>query len=328
MTRISVLLGCLALALAPAPTQTPVFRGNTSQVVVDVQVTTRAGDVISDLAAADFSLKVDGKPRAISSVTLQRIDPARAAAVVRPNDNRAGTLSLGEAPRLEAQSFVLIVADPALMRPEPSRSVLDQAAAFVAELPSAHSVGLMVLPSRRPLVPFGAERQAVVAALKRHLGSMGANSKPSKADDMASGGGLFNAMDELEAVDGRRTMILLTDYFNPPDELIERAIDANITVHTITTGVGGTIDMSRRTPGLSKSATVAGAGLSDGTGGLFLERASNGSIVMPRIAALLAEEYLLTFEIEDRDRNGRRHAIDVKVNRSGADVRARKSFVR
>jgi VWFA-related protein len=279
-------------------------------------------------------LKVDGKPRAIASVEFQRIDDAREATFAGTGDS---TLSMG--PAVTAQSFVMIVADPFMMRPESSRLLFDQAAEFVAKLPRAHALGLWLLPARRPQFPFSENRQPMIAALRRQLGGLGTNSAPTKADALAAMPGLEAAIDTLRAVNGRRTLVFLSDSLILGDstdalaqsmmDTLRRGADGGVVIHTITTAPPAVRDTGLRT---NVSAPNSARGnlelLSDQTGGLFLERGSNGSMVLPQIARLLSAQYVLSFNVERADNDGRPHKIAVKVNRKSVDVRFRKEFVR
>ena len=68
--------------------------------------------------------------------------------------------------------------------------------------------------------------------------------------------------------------------------------------------------------------------LANSTGGKLFRRVVTGAIVLPKIARLLSAHYVLTFNIENSDKNGKSHKIDVKVNRQDVDVRFRKEFAR
>jgi VWFA-related protein len=323
----------LGVVVAAQQAQPPVFRGSTDVVMANVQVTSRDGAAVEGLTVADFALKVDGKPRPIATIEFQRLDDARPASSAAANS----TLSMGTT--ATAQSFVLIVADPFMMRPESSRLLFDQAADFVAKLPPAHAVGLALLPTRRPQFTFSENRQPIVAALKRQLGALGVNTRPTSADTMASMSGIEAAIDTLRAVDGRRTMVFLSDALPGGDrtdtvnqlmmDILRRAADAGIVIHTITTAPPAFSDAARRTGAPAPNADRGMlALLSDQTGGLFIERGSNGSIVLPQIARLLAAQYVMSFNVEPADKDGKSHKIDVKVNRKDVDVRFRKEFAR
>lgn len=322
----------VAFTLAATQSQVPAFRTSTDVVIVDVQVTSGSGDVISDLTQADFMLKVDGKPRPILTFIHERIDDARPAK--RAGVGAMSTLSSGI--RIDAQSYVMVVVDPWMMRPEASRNLLDQAADFVEKLPAAHAVGLTLLPARRPQYPFTTNRAPIVAALRKQLGALGAGTTPTTSEGQAAIDGIEAAIDDLRDVDGRKTMVFIADVMTDPSgrlrQIATRAADANITIHTISTDatVASLVDVKKRTPtdlpGLAD--TGSGSMLSDLTGGWSLRRATNGSLVMSRIEKMLAEQYVLTFALTADDRDGKSHQIEVSVNRPGAQVRARSSFVR
>ena len=59
-----------AAVQAPQQQQPPIFRGGTNIVRVDVTVTNRRGEPVSDLKRDDFALTEDGAPRAIESCEL------------------------------------------------------------------------------------------------------------------------------------------------------------------------------------------------------------------------------------------------------------------
>jgi hypothetical protein len=50
--------------------------------------------------------------------------------------------------------------------------------------------------------------------------------------------------------------------------------------------------------------------------------------VLPQIARLLSAHYILTFNVEGSDMNGKPHKIDLEVNRPDVDVRFRREFAR
>ena len=58
--------------------QPPVFRAGTNLVRVDVTVTNRRGEPVSDLTAADFELTDDGAPQAIDTFEFVRLDGSSA----------------------------------------------------------------------------------------------------------------------------------------------------------------------------------------------------------------------------------------------------------
>lgn len=49
---------------------------------------------------------------------------------------------------------------------------------------------------------------------------------------------------------------------------------------------------------------------------------------MPQLARALSAHYVLTFNVEGADKDGKSHKIDVKVNRKDVEIRFRKEFAR
>ncbi|MBP6716346.1 MAG: hypothetical protein KA205_05755, partial [Acidobacteria bacterium] len=237
---LAIALGLLAAQLP----QTPVFRGSTDVVVVDVRVVDKTGAHVTDLTAADFSLKVDGKPRVITGATFERLeDKARGT-------RRAPMTTLGSGGVPPGTSYVMFVVDPALMRPEASRVLLDQTATLMSTLPPEHVVGLLVVPARRPQYPFSLLRQPIAKALKGELGRLTGGTF-GRAQTMASVAGLEEAIEELRRVDGRRTLVYMCDQL--PEltdwdgmDIAARANAAGVTIDVIASDPLVIPDVSRR----------------------------------------------------------------------------------
>lgn len=212
--------GAISLLLTQA--QTPVFRGSTEVVVVDVQITDRSGNPLDGLKAEDFALKVDGRVRPIASANFWRLGE-RPATI----NAEAAFSTIGGVNPVNAESYVLFVVDPANMRPEPSRILFDQAGEFMGKLDPAHSVGLLVAPERRLRIPFGVLRQPVAAALRQQLGVLRGN--PNGAEVYATIDSLQVGIDALRDVDGRRTLVYFGDSFREAREMIDSlALQANL----------------------------------------------------------------------------------------------------
>jgi VWFA-related protein len=323
----SVLTGCIAFALTQ--TQTPIFRGTTDVVVVDVQIVDRNGTPVTDLTPAEFSLRVDGKPRAITSAAFQRVnDRAASISTTAP----ATTLPSLSAPL--AASYVMFVVDPAVMRPEASRILFDQAAKFMGTLPADHVVGLLVAPSRSVQHPFSLLRQPAAAELRRQLGSYSGGTY-GEAQVMASLSALETAIDALRDVDGRRSLVYFSDLI--PDYAEENVKDvawhanaADVAIYVVSSDSLAIPTVSNRTAPPEPRGGQFGPLplLADLTGGAFYRRVVTGAMVFDRLERELSAQYVLTFDVQTPDRDGKRHKIEVKVNRKNVDVRFRQEFAR
>ena len=325
------------LAAASGPQQTPVFRGSTNVVVVDVQVTDGAGAPIEALQRADFSLEVDGKPRAIAGVQFRRLSNLPAVA----GPDAFSTLPSPDVMR--AESSVLFVVDPANTAVATSRATFDQAADFVATLSPSQAVGLLVVPAKSPQYPLGLRRVAIAAALRKQVGTVNGFRLPieERAMGMVTADAIEAGIGALKKVDGRRTLVYVADALslnrNTIERIVRRAMDAEVRIYVVSSYQPHAVDVAERTSDGSdrrqpKSILPdyidpnAAVQLADRTGGWYYVRGSGP--VFPRLERALSAQYLLSFDVESSDKNGKPHKIGLKVNRQGADLQYRKEFVR
>jgi VWFA-related protein len=162
-------------AQAP-PAPPPVFRIATDVVEVDVQVVDKTGRPITDLAAGDFTLLVDGNPRAITTVDLTSYraeeapppaaasDPATLAVLASSYSSNAGTLP--------GRLFVLAI-DQGNMTKGGGRGATEAVGRFLDKLTPADRVALVTLPAG-PAVEFTSNHALVKAAAAKVVGG-GAN---------------------------------------------------------------------------------------------------------------------------------------------------------
>lgn len=321
---------CVAVvALAVLAPQAPVFHGTADAVLVDVQVVGRDGLPVGGLAPKDFSLKVDGKSRPITSVSWELVSD-RAARLAS-----ASTSSMSASPAaLPAASYVMFVADPAVMRSEPSRILFDQAATFMNTLAADHAVGLIVSPGRSPKHELGALRQSVAATLRQQLGSFSGGTY-GQAQVLATLGALEAGIDALRAVDGRRTLVYFGDLI--PDYAEENMKDvafhanaADVAIYVVSSDALTIPTVSERGPQPESRGGAFGPLpiLADLTGGTFYRRVVTGAMVFDRLERELSAQYVLSFDVQPSDRGGKRHTIEVKVDKPRVDVRFRQEFVR
>lgn len=332
--------GAAALCVALLQSQTPVFRGSAEVVVVDVQITDRAGNPLDGLSLGDFSLKVDGRPRPVASANFWRLGD-RPATVTSDAFSTLGSLN-----PVSAESYVLFVVDPSNMHSEPSRILFDQAADLMKALDPAHAVGLLVLPERRLRHGFGVLRQPIAATLRNMTGGMMSvpalpDAKPSldqiktRSASLITQTGMEQGIEALSRVDGRRTLVYFGDYFPEDRYLLDRialaANKADVAIYVVASDsiVIPSVSGRHATPGPMLGGEFGGLEvLANSTGGKLFRRVVTGAIVLPQIARLLSAHYILTFNVEGNDMNGKPHKIEVKVNRPDVDVRFRREFAR
>lgn len=76
----AVLLSAGVVRLSSQQAPLPTFRAETTHVEVDAVVTTPDGEPVTDLTAADFEVREDGVPQAISTFALAGAAPAMSSA--------------------------------------------------------------------------------------------------------------------------------------------------------------------------------------------------------------------------------------------------------
>ena len=122
---------------APAPAPTPqgppaVFRSGIDSISVDVNVTDKQGRPVTDLTAADFEVREEGKPQAIEAFRLVKIDDDRE----EPLPTRDILSSADHARELarEDNRLLVIFLDDYHTRLQNSWNVREKLAQFVVQL--------------------------------------------------------------------------------------------------------------------------------------------------------------------------------------------------
>jgi VWFA-related protein len=147
----------VALAVLAAQAQTPVvqpFRSAVDVVRVDVSAIDESGRPITDLTAADFELRVDGRPRTIVSAQFVAV-PSAAASPTGPRDAHYSTNvdSLGG-------RLIMIVIDRSSIVAGRGKAAIEAASRFVTQLHRADRVALATIP-HGPQVPFTADHALI-----------------------------------------------------------------------------------------------------------------------------------------------------------------------
>jgi VWFA-related protein len=136
-----------AAAPPPAAPQQPTFRSRVDSVVVDVNVTDRRGNPVTDLTTADFEVRESGKPQTIETFQLVqtddgRTDPAAQRDILSMEDQRRETART-------ANRLFVIYLDDYHVRFGNSVGVRDALARFVAGL-SPHDLVALIAPLQPP----------------------------------------------------------------------------------------------------------------------------------------------------------------------------------
>lgn len=172
----------LALLFASlfGPPQQPVFRGGVDVVAVDVHAIDNKGRPVEDLRAGDFTVAIDGQPRAIASAQYV---PVASAVTSQPVVTKTAPLrplfssnmSVGPV----SGRLILLVVDQESMRPEGGHFAMKAAQAFVDRLGPNDRIGLAVIPNSAISLDPTTDHDAVKRALERVVGHATSNQSPS-----------------------------------------------------------------------------------------------------------------------------------------------------
>jgi Ca-activated chloride channel family protein len=295
MKRISclvaggVLVAGVAILANPIQDQ-PIFRSAVRTVPIYATVVDASGRLVPDLERADFSIIDNAKPADVSLFSN------------------------------ESQPFTAVV-------------MLDTSASMTANLKllnqAAEQFLLRLLPVDRAQVgafndkiqlsgTFTNNRDELIGELSELFFG-----NPTRLND-----GIAAGLDALQGVDGRRVVLVFTDGEDTASRtsfksVQERARDEEVMVYAI--GLeseyfnGMRIVRSRPSRDLRKIA--------DETGGGYFELTKTADLAptFSRVAQELRSQYLLGFAPTALD--GKVHKLDVKVNRAGMTVRARRSYL-
>src|SRR6478672_10864804 len=118
MRLVLVLLltvGVAAQEQKPAPTdppqQTQVFRAGTDLVRVDVTVTQRGDDPVTDLKMEDFEITDDDVPQTVETLKFVQVDGTRQSDLNEPLEIRSKEHALLEAARDDVRLFAIFLDD-------------------------------------------------------------------------------------------------------------------------------------------------------------------------------------------------------------------------
>ena len=294
MLRVSSFLCVTALlaetlVLAQQPEQ-PVFRAATRTVPIYATVVDTSGRLVPSLEQADFSVLDNGKP---AEVGLFSNEPQPFTAVVMLDTSASMTANLKLLNRAAEQFLLrLLPVDKA------------QVGAFNDKIQLSGT--------------FTNDRDELIGALNDlYFGN------PTRLNDA-----IGTSLDALKGIDGRRVVLVFTDGEDTSSRtsfktVLERARDEEVMVYAI--GLeseyfnGMRVVRSRPSRDLRR--------ISDETGGGYFELQKTDELAptFTRVAQELRSQYLIGFAPVALD--NRVHKLEVKVNKPGMTVRARKSYL-
>src|SRR6476619_766285 len=137
-------LGVLLAAQDPQAPKTT-FKSAVDLVPVDVNVIDKTGRPVADLAADDFSLTVDGKPRRIASAQFISVERAIETAPPKPLEYNSNAGAAGG-------RLVMLVIDAGNIGAGRGKPAIDAAKRFIGTLNPADRVALVTIPGAGPQI--------------------------------------------------------------------------------------------------------------------------------------------------------------------------------
>ena len=294
MTRLSSFFVCaIALLVAPlvlAQEPQPIFKSSVRTVPVYATVIDGTGRLVPDLEQADFTVLDNGKP---AEVALFSNESQPFTAVVMLDTSASMTANLKLLNRAAEQFLLrLLPVDKA------------QVGAFNDKIQLSGT--------------FTNNRDELISALNDlYFGN------PTRLNDA-----IATSLDALHGIDGRRVVLVFTDGEDTSSRIgfkavLERSRDEEVMVYSI--GLeseyfnGMRVVRSRPSRDLRK--------ISDETGGGYFELSKTADLAptFTRVAQELRSQYLIGFAPAALD--GKVHKLEVRVNKTGMTVRARKSYL-
>lgn len=284
---IALLAGTLAVT---AQEPQPIFKSSVRTVPIYATVVDAGGRLVPDLAQTDFSILDNGKP---TDVSLFSNESQPFTAVVMLDTSASMTANLKLLNRAAEQFLLrLLPVDKA------------QVGAFNDKIQLSGT--------------FTNNRDELIADLNDlYFGN------PTRLND-----GIAAGLDALKGIEGRRVVLVFTDGEDTSSRLgfktvLERARDEEVMVYSI--GLeseyfnGMHIVRSKPSRDLRK--------ISDETGGGYFELQKTADLAptFTRVAQELRSQYLIGFAPSALD--GKVHKLEVKVDKPGMTVRARKSYL-
>lgn len=364
--RVTAALVLTTCFLSRTPAQQPAFRGGVELVTVDVRVVGPDGQPVTDLRPDDVVLKIDGKVRAITSLNLLRVGvtvtPGAASAQAPP----AATAGGADKPAPITGRTLILVFDHEHIRPNNEKASVDGAIKALDGLAPGDRVALVTLPNGRIVVNLTTDVALVRRALPLVVGGAHDNPDPLIIPSTPTTAAQYipflpervgctmlalrDFLGGLRGIAGPKTIVLVSEGFSceSPSANRSQRIDTRIELQELGASAGlaraqvyvvqpnnsmavdatrrlrtgsAPEEEQRRDDAIKTLEDIAGV-----TGGDLFRLSGSSDAVFDRVVRETAAYYELGFEPAESDRNGKDHAISVKVSRPKTTVRARLSF--
>lgn len=349
-----------AAPAARQSTQTPVFRTAVDRVAVDIVAVASNGLPVPDLKAGDLALKVDGKLREIRSLEFVRLVSASPPPPSALPPAQAVPPPFGSNAPSEAGRVIILVFHHTSLRPGDERAAKTAAAGFINKLRPRDRIALMTYQEGGILVDLTTNHARVLKALSGVAGHA-----PAPGDFIPAAGAaaarneaafavknLVGLMNSFAAIDGPKTVVFVSaglpglsggaSAFRAMDRAYEyqdvgrAAAKARVQLYILQAHSLGGMDVTVNHPIVSDGLSNNGpdSSVQDGlqefagvTGGTVFHVSASGGPAFERVDLESSAYYLLSFDAETRERDGKIHKITVSTSRSNIIVRARPEFL-
>jgi Ca-activated chloride channel family protein len=285
-----LLAGTAVVAASAIEQDQPIFKSSVRTVPIYATVVDPSGRLVPDLERTDFTITDNGKP---ADVSLFSNDSQPFSAVVMLDTSASMTANLKLLNRAAEQFLLrLLPVDRA------------QVGAFNDKIQLSGT--------------FTNNRDELIGALNDlYFGN------PTRLND-----GIGAGLDALKGIDGRRVVLVFTDGEDTSSrtsfkDVLERARDEEVMVYSI--GLESEYFNGMRVVKTKPSRDLRK--ISDETGGGYFELIKSADLAptFSRVAQELRSQYLIGFAPASLD--NKVHKLDVKVNKPGMTVRARRSYL-
>jgi VWFA-related protein len=327
---------------AEQPPQTPIFRAGTDLVRVDVTVTQRGDEPVTDLRMEDFEITDDGAPQTVETMKFVQVDGTRQTNLDEPLEIRSKEHALLEAAREDVRLFAIFLDDYHITkRPEitlPLRSALTK---FVNQLGPNDLVALMEPLTTLYDLKYTRSKSELLNRIRIFEGRYGETFPVKSVIEEAQlsqrnwmelrSGVTLSALKALATQmgglrDGRKSILFFSQgpgvRPGSPNDHLMREIDeaanrGNVTIHVIdprplgAVGFGGDTILRR---------------LAGDTGGRAIVNTNNPMEQLTSVMADASAYYLVGYTPTRRTNDGKFHEIKVRVKRRGVQVTARRGY--
>ena len=269
----------------------PLFRSGTELVDLYVTVTDRNGRLVPDLLRDDFTIFDDGEPQEIALFE----NSVRPITVVVMLDTSISTTNVMDMIMAGAEQFLI------RMLPDDRARV------------GAFNDKIEIAPAE-----FIGDRDELIG----ELDGLDFGNDTRLHDAVAA------SLDALVGVEGRKVVLVLTDGQDSASDtgwrdVLERAVAEEVMIYSIGMEVEYFDGLRNRRTRPDRSLRA----LAEETGGgyFLLEEEDELGATFTRVSQELHSQYVLGFSPQARD--GRVHALDVRVRDRGMSARARRSYV-